>query len=108
MVKRKNRGRMKRNEAGQDTQLPEEEAAAKTIIKEHTRSARRTNEETFKGVPSRDEVIPLSDDQNSTPLNSWKGSRDTLKRTAIYKLERISRRDYVERISLLREEMVNL
>ena len=51
------------DEAEQEAYLPEEEPAAKTVIKEHTRSARRTNEETFKGVPSRDEVIPLSDGQ---------------------------------------------
>ena len=38
------------DEAGQEAQLPEEKAAAKTIIKEHTRSAKRTNEKTFKGV----------------------------------------------------------
>lgn len=51
------------DEAEQEAQLPGEEAAAEIIIKEHTRSAKRTNEETFKGVPSRDEVIPLSDGQ---------------------------------------------
>ncbi len=51
------------DEAEQEAQLPEEEAATETVIKEHTHSARRTNKETFKGVPSRDEVIPLSDDQ---------------------------------------------
>ena len=51
------------DEAEQEAQLPGEEAVAKTIIKEHTHSARRTNRETFKGVPSREEVIPLSDGQ---------------------------------------------
>lgn len=51
------------DEAEQEAQQPEEEASAETVIKEHTRSARRTNKETFKGVPSRDEVIPLSDEQ---------------------------------------------
>lgn len=51
------------DEAEQEAQLPEEEAAAETVMKGHTRSARRTNKETFKGVPSRDEVIPLSEDQ---------------------------------------------
>ena len=39
------------DEAEQEAQLPEEEAAAETIIRGHTRSARRTNEETFKGIP---------------------------------------------------------
>ena len=51
------------DEAEQEAQLPEEGTAAETIIKEHTRSARRTNEETFKDIPSRDEVIPFSNDQ---------------------------------------------
>ncbi len=51
------------DEAEQEAQLPEEEAAAETVIKAYTRSARRTNKETFKGVPSRVEVIPLSDGQ---------------------------------------------
>lgn len=51
------------DEAEQEAQLPEEEASGETAIKEHTRNARRTNKETFKGVPSRDEVIPLSDEQ---------------------------------------------
>lgn len=49
------------DEAKQETRLPEEEAAAQTVIKEHTRSARHTNKETFKGVLSRNEIIPLSD-----------------------------------------------
>lgn len=51
------------DEAEQEAQLPAEEAALETVIKEHTRSAKRTNKEIFKGVPSRDEVIPLSEDQ---------------------------------------------
>lgn len=51
------------DEAEQEAQLPGEEAAAQTVIKGHARSAKRTNKETFKGVPSRDEVILLSDGQ---------------------------------------------
>jgi len=38
------------DEDRQEAQLPEEEATAETVIKEHTRSARRTNKETFKGI----------------------------------------------------------
>lgn len=45
------------------TQLSGEGTVAKTVMKEHTCSARHINKETFKGVPSRDEVIPFSDDQ---------------------------------------------
>lgn len=51
------------DEAEQDAQPSGEEPAAETIVREHARSAKRTSKETFKGVPSRDEVIPLSDDQ---------------------------------------------
>ena len=51
------------DEAEQEAQLPEEEAATEAVVKEHARRAKRTNDEAFKGVPSRDEVIPLSDGQ---------------------------------------------
>ena len=51
------------DEAEQEILPSEEEPVGETIVKEHTRSAKRTSEETFKGVPLRDEVIPLSDDQ---------------------------------------------
>ena len=33
------------------------------IVKEHTRQAKRTSDEIFKGVPSRDEVISLCEEQ---------------------------------------------
>ena len=49
------------NEAEQEAhpleELPEDEPVT---VKEHTRKAKRTNDEIFKGVPSRDELIPLS------------------------------------------------
>ena len=51
------------DEAEQEAQLPEEEAATEAVVKEHARRAKRTNDEAFKGVPSRDEVISLSDGQ---------------------------------------------
>ena len=35
----------------------------KVVVKEHTRQAKRTSDEIFKGVPSRDEVIPLGEEQ---------------------------------------------
>ena len=35
----------------------------KVVVKEHTRQAKRTSDEIFKGVPSRDEVIPLDEEQ---------------------------------------------
>ena len=37
--------------------------AGTVIVKEHTRQAKRTSDEIFKGVPSRDEVIALSEEQ---------------------------------------------
>ena len=42
---------------------PEEEESEETHVSGYTRKAKSKAEETFKGVPSRDEVIPLSDDQ---------------------------------------------
>lgn len=52
------------NEAEQEAhpleELPEDEPVT---VKEHTRKAKRTNDEIFKGVPSRDELIPLSEEQ---------------------------------------------
>ena len=52
------------NEAEQETQaFDKEEEAATVTVKEHTRQAKRTHDEIFKGVPSRDELIPLSEDQ---------------------------------------------
>lgn len=52
------------NEAEEEARQPEETAGADVVtVKEHTRMARRTGEELFRGVPSRDEVIPLSEDQ---------------------------------------------
>lgn len=38
---------------------PEEEV----IVREHTRKAKRTAADTFKGIPSREVVVPLSEDQ---------------------------------------------
>lgn len=37
--------------------------AGTVIVREHTRQAKRTSDEIFKGVPSRDEVITLSEEQ---------------------------------------------
>lgn len=51
------------DEAEQEAQLPVEGTVAETVIREHTRSAKRTNGATFKGVPSMDEVIPFSGGQ---------------------------------------------
>ena len=50
------------NEAEQEAG-PLEEPAEPVIVREHTRQAKRTGDELFKGVPSRDEVIPLSEEQ---------------------------------------------
>ena len=52
------------NEAEQEACPADEIQETETvIIKEHARKAKRTGEETFKGVPSRDVVIPLSEEQ---------------------------------------------
>lgn len=50
------------NEAEQEAHAFDEEAEAVTV-KEHTRQTKRTHDEIFKGVPSRDELIPLCEDQ---------------------------------------------
>ena len=75
------------DEAEQEAQLPEEEASAETVMKEHTRSARRTNNETFKGVPSRDAVWTaalkwMSSGRNSSARNS--GSHRQKARLSIF------------------------
>ena len=51
---------------------PEQEAAPEEdeppiIVKEHARRAKRSQSDTFKGIPSEDVVIPLSDDQKVCP-----------------------------------------
>ena len=52
------------NEAEQEARpLDEAQASETVIVKEHTRQAKRTSDEIFKGVPSRDEVLPLSEGQ---------------------------------------------
>jgi len=43
--------------------LKEENFEEEVTVREHTRQSKRTKEELFKGVPSRDEVIPLSEEQ---------------------------------------------
>ena len=52
------------NEAELETQLSPDAAETETFtVKEHTRKAKRTSDEIFKGVASRDEVLPLSEEQ---------------------------------------------
>lgn len=51
------------NEVEQEAQAFDKEEAETVTVKEHTRQAKRTHDEIFKGVPSRDELIPLSEDQ---------------------------------------------
>ena len=43
--------------------MDETEIAESVPVKEHTRKAKSKQADVFKGVPSRDEVIPLSEDQ---------------------------------------------
>lgn len=43
------------------------EADDAIVVKEHIRRSKGTHEELFKGVPSRDEVIPLSEEQKTCP-----------------------------------------
>ena len=43
--------------------MDETEIAGSVPVKEHTRKAKSKQADVFKGVPSRDEVIPLSEDQ---------------------------------------------
>ncbi len=55
------------NEAEQeaDYSLPEEDV---TIIKEHTRKKKATNEERFKGIKTEERIIPLSDEEKICPV----------------------------------------
>lgn len=43
--------------------MDEAQESETVTVKEHTRQAKRTSDEIFKGVPSRDEVLPISEDQ---------------------------------------------
>lgn len=52
------------DEAEQEAVLADESDIAEGIpVKEHTRKAKSKQSDIFKGVPSRDEIIPLSDKQ---------------------------------------------
>lgn len=52
------------DEAEQETVPNDESEVAESVpVKEHTRKAKSKQSEIFKGVPSRDEIIPLSDEQ---------------------------------------------
>ena len=52
------------DEAEQETSLSGEAKTAEAVlVKERTRKAKNRQADIFKGVPSRDEVIPLSDGQ---------------------------------------------
>ena len=52
------------NEAEQETQPKDEAPEDETVaVREHTRQAKRTSAEIFQGIPSRDEIMPLSDGQ---------------------------------------------
>lgn len=52
------------DEAEQEAVLADESDIAEAIpVKEHTRKAKSKQSDIFKGVPSRDEIIPLSDKQ---------------------------------------------
>lgn len=52
------------HEAEQEVQLLDEIQSSETVIvKEHTRQAKRTSDEIFKGIPSREEVLLLSEEQ---------------------------------------------
>ena len=52
------------DETEQEASLSGETGAEEAVlIKEHTRKAKNRQADIFKGVPSRDEVIPLSDEQ---------------------------------------------
>lgn len=52
------------DEAEQEAKpLDEIQESETVIVKEHTRQARRTSDEIFKGVPSRDEILPISEEQ---------------------------------------------
>lgn len=47
----------------QEAGFPWEAEAEETVVREHIRKAKGTYAELFKGVPVKDEVIPLSEDQ---------------------------------------------
>lgn len=47
------------DEAEQTADHQESEEAAVVTVPEHQRKARRTHEELFKGIPSRDEILEL-------------------------------------------------
>ncbi len=51
------------NEAEQEAGFLREAEAEETVVREHIRKAKGTQAELFKGVPVKDEVIPLSEDQ---------------------------------------------
>lgn len=52
------------DEAEQETSPTDEtEIVLSVPVKEHTRKAKSKQSDTFKGVPTRDEIIPLSEDQ---------------------------------------------
>lgn len=52
------------DEAEQEAVPDDESDAAESVpVKEHTRKAKSKQSDIFKGVPSRDETIPLSDEQ---------------------------------------------
>ena len=52
------------DEAEQEAMSTDETEIAESVpVKEHTRKAKSKQTDVFKGVPSRDEIIPLSEDQ---------------------------------------------
>ena len=52
------------DEAEQEAMPTDETEIAESVpVKEHTRKAKSKQSDVFKGVPSRDEIIPLSEDQ---------------------------------------------
>lgn len=52
-----------KNLEGQYNLFDESDVAESVPVKEHTRKAKSRQSDIFKGVPSRDELIPLSDEQ---------------------------------------------
>ena len=56
------------DEAEQEARPVDETEAAEAVpVKEHTRKAKSKQTDVFQGVPSRDEIIPLSEDQKLCP-----------------------------------------
>ncbi len=51
------------DEAEQEATAPESPADEEVTVKEHSRKKKRTHEDLFSGVPQRDEIIPLSEEQ---------------------------------------------